>query len=325
MLLNPLTRRALCAALLAASIAPLTARAAGKPIEWIVGYAPGGGSDVVARTLADAMSRTLERTVIVNNKPGAGTNIAADYAAHSKDIGNLMFTADFATLAANPFLYSKLSYDAEKDFVPVGLMVRFPLLLVVSPQVPAKNLKEFISWSQSQGQQGTSYASPGAGSPHHLATELFRERSGLKLQHVPYRGAAPAVQDLIGGQVPFMFVDTASVMQYVSSGKLRAIGVASAQRLKTFPEVPTLAEQGLAGFEAYAWQGLVVPAATPPDVVTALNRSLVAALDSTPVKARLQTLGVEPTPGTPAQMASYAKAERERWGRVIRNAGIKVD
>ncbi|HEX6707132.1 MAG TPA: tripartite tricarboxylate transporter substrate binding protein [Albitalea sp.] len=308
---------------LALALASLAVQAA-KPLEWVVGYAAGGGSDVVARTLADAMGKSLNQTVIINNKPGAGTNIAADYVAHSKDIGHVMFTADFATLAANPFLYSKLSYDADKDFVPVGLMVRFPLLLVVSPNVPAKNLKEFLAWAKAQG-QATPYASPGAGSPHHLATELLRERSGLKLQHVPYRGAAPALQDLMGGQVPFMFVDTASGWQYVTSGKLRAIGVASPQRVKTMAEVPTLAEQGLSGFEAYAWQGLVVPAGTPADMVAALNKSLVEALDSTPVKARLQALGVEPTPGTPAQMTSYARTERERWGRVIRDAGIKLD
>ncbi|WP_280151218.1 tripartite tricarboxylate transporter substrate binding protein [Piscinibacter sp. XHJ-5] len=320
-----LSRRAFCAAaLLSLTSLATPAAAVDKPMEWVVGYAAGGGSDVVARTLAEAMSKSLNQTVIVNNKPGAGTNIAADYVAHAKDPANLMFTADFATLAANPFLYSKLSYDAEKDFAPVGLMVRFPLLLVVAPNVPAKNLQEFLAWARSQG-QATPYASPGAGSPHHLATELLRERSGLKLQHVPYRGAAPALQDVMGQQVPFMFVDTASGWQHVTSGKLRAIGVASPQRVSTMSGVPTLAEQGLAGFEAYAWQGLVVRAGTPADTVALLNRSLVAALESTAVKARLSALGVEPTPGTPAQMASYARSERERWGRLIRDAGIKVD
>jgi tripartite-type tricarboxylate transporter receptor subunit TctC len=296
-----------------------------RPIEWVVGYAAGGGSDVVARTVAEAMSKSLNQTLVVNNKPGAATNIAADYVAKAKDVNHVIFTADFATLAANPFLYAKLSYDAEKDFAPVGLLVRFPLILVVNPQVvPAKDLKEFIAWAKKQPNPPT-YASPGAGSPHHLATELFRERSALKLLHVPYRGAAPALQDVMGGQVPFMLVDTASGYQYVQSGKLRALGVASPQRVKTMSEIPTLAEQGLPGFEAYAWQGLVVPAATPKETVAALNKSLVEALESTPVKARLQALGVEPTPGTPDQMARYARAERERWGRVIRDNGIKID
>jgi tripartite-type tricarboxylate transporter receptor subunit TctC len=296
-----------------------------RPIEWVVGYAAGGGSDVVARTLAEAMGKTLNQTIVINNKPGAGTNIAADYVAHAKDASHVMFTADFATLAANPFLYSKLSYDADKDFAPVGLLVRFPLILVVNPQVvPAKDLKDFIAWVKKQPDPAT-YASPGSGSPHHLATELFRERTSLKLQHVPYRGAAPALQDVMGGQVPFMLVDTASGYPYVQSGKLRAIGVASPQRVKSMSEIPTLAEQGLSGFEAYAWQGLVVPAAAPKEQVAALNKALVAALESTEVKARMQALGVEPTPGTPAQMASYARAERERWGRVIRDNGIRID
>jgi len=322
--LMPIRRRALCAGL-ALSLTPLIATAAdGRPVEWVVGYAAGGGSDVVARTLAEAMGKTLNQTLIINNKPGAATNIAADYVAKAKADGHVMLTADFATLAANPSLFAKLPYNAEKDFAPVGLMARFPLVLVVAPNVPAKNYKEFIAWAKGNA-EGTPYASAGTGSPHHLATELFRERSGLKLSHVPYRGAAPAVQDLIGGQVPFMFVDTASAYQHIAAGKLKAIGVASAARLKTMPDVPTLAEQGLAGFEAYAWQGLVVPTGTAPETVAALSKALVAALESTPVKARLQAIGVEPTPGTPAQMASYARSERERWGRLIRDNGIKLD
>jgi len=319
--------RSLCTRLAAFALtaAPLAAPAAdGKPIEWVVGYSAGGGSDVVARTLADAMAKTLSQTIIVNNKPGAGTNIAADYAAKSKDYGHLMFTADFATLAANPALYTKLSYNAERDFASVGMMARFPLILAVSANVPAKNLKEFLAWAKSNA-GGTNYASPGAGSPHHLATELFRERTQLTLTHVPYRGAGPAVQDLIGGQVPFMFIDTASGYQYVQSGRLRAIGVASAQRVKSMSEIPTLIEQGLGGFEAYAWQGLVVPAGTPPEFVGSLGKALNAALDSTVVKARFQSLGVEPIPSTPQQMTSYVRTEREKWGQLIRANNIKLD
>ncbi len=303
---------------------PLAATAADKPLEWVVGYAAGGGSDVVARMLADTMSKTLDRTIVVNNKPGASSSIAAEYVARSKDVGNVVMTADTATLAANPSLYSKLPYSAEKDFAPIGMIARSPLMLVVAPNVPAKNLKEFLAWAKSN-EGGTNYASPGAGTPHHLATELFREQTGLKLQHVPYRGAAPAVQDLIGGQVPFMFIDTASGGPYITSGKVKTIGVASAARLKTMSEIPTLIEQGLGGFEADAWLALVVPAATPPQAVSALSKALRAALDSPAIKARMQVLGVEPTPSTPEQAASYAKSERARWGRVIRDAGIKLD
>jgi tripartite-type tricarboxylate transporter receptor subunit TctC len=295
-----------------------------RPLEWVIGYAAGGGSDVVARTVAEAMGKSLNRTIVVNNKPGAATNIAADYVAKSKDYGNVMLTADFATLAANPSLFAKLPYNAEKDFKPVGLLARFPMILVVAPNVPAKNLKEFLAWARAN-KGGTNYASAGAGSPHHLSTELFRERTGLELTHVPYRGAAPAVQDLMGGQVPFAFMDSASVQQHFGPGKLKAIGVASPARLKTLPEIPTLAEQGLAGFEAYAWQGLVVPTGTSPEVVVTLANALQSALDSTPVKARFQTLALEALPGTPAQMTSYAATERERWGQLIRARNIKLD
>ncbi len=321
--MTSLTRRALLVCV--AALSPLAATAQdSRPVEWVVGYAAGGGSDVVARTVAEQMAKTLGQTIIVNNKPGAATNIAADYVAKSKDIGHIMLTADFATLAANPSLFTKLSYNAEKDFAPVGLLARFPLILVVAPNVPAKNFKEFVAWAQ-KNPEGISYASAGAGSPHHLATELLRERTGLKFTHVPYRGAAPAVQDLLGGQVPFGLMDSASVQQYIAGGKLRALGVASPKRLPTMPEIPTLAEQGLTGFEAYAWQGLAVPAATPPEQVAKLNKALVAALESTPVKARFQTLALEGLPGTPQQMAAYARSERERWGKLIKANNIKLD
>ncbi|MDZ5460964.1 Bug family tripartite tricarboxylate transporter substrate binding protein [Azohydromonas lata] len=313
------------AVLFAALAAPLAALAfPDKPIEWVVPYPAGGGSDVVARTLAEPMGKLLGVTIIVNNKPGAATNIGADYVAKGKADGHLMLTADTATLAANPSLYAKLPYNAEKDFAPVGLMTRFPMLLVVNTGVPAKNLAEFLAWAKRQP-QGITYATPGAGSPHHLATELFRERSGLALTHVPYRGAAPAVQDVIGGQVPFMFADTASAYPHILSGKLRALAVASPKRVSGFETVPTLQEQGVKDFEAYAWQGLVVPAATPAQAIAALNKALLAALDTTAVKARFQTLGLEAIPSSPQQMAAYAKSEREKWGKVIRANDIRLD
>lgn len=331
MTLQKTTRRTfhktgLALTLLAASATlPLQAHAQdGRPVEWVVGYAAGGGSDSVARATADTMSKVLGQTMIINNKPGAATNIAAEYVTRSKDYGHMVFTADFATLAANPALFSKLSYNAEKDLAPVGLLARFPLVLVVGANVPAKNLKEFLAWAKSQP-NGVNYASAGAGSPHHLASELLREKTGLKMTHVPYRGAAPAMQDILGGVVPFMLVDTASGNQFVLSGKVKAIGVASAKRIASLPDVPTLAEQGLSDFEAYAWQGMSVPAGTPPETITKLNKALVETLNSTAVKARFMALGVEPLPGSPAQMAAYVKTERERWGRLIRENGIRVD
>ncbi len=296
----------------------------GKPLEWVVGYAAGGGSDIVARTIAESMATSLARPIVINNKPGAGTNIAADHAARHKDFGNLIFSADFATLAANPFLFSKLPYNAEKDFQPVGLLVRFPMFLVVSNNVPAKNLKEFTAWAKGQA-NGVNWASAGPGSPHHLVGELFREQSGLSLTHVPYRGAAPAIQDVIGGQVPAMWIDSATVYPFLAANKVRAIGVASPQRVATMPDVPTLHEQGLQGFEGFAWQGLVAPAGVSPEAVGQFSRALQTALADTRTRARLQALGVEPLPGTPAQMASYVRTEREKWGRVITKVGVKLD
>jgi tripartite-type tricarboxylate transporter receptor subunit TctC len=309
-------------ALAAASL--IAAAQDGKPIEWVVGYAAGGGSDSVARATAETMSKSLGAPIVINNKPGAATNIAAEYAVRAKDVEHTLLTADFATLAANPFLFSKLSYDAEKNLKPVGLLARFPLVLVVGPQVPASNWKEFVAWAKAQP-GGVNYGSAGVGSPHHLAAELLREKAELKLTHVAYRGAAPAMQDVLGGQVPFMLVDTASGNQFVQAGKVKAIGVASAKRIASLPNVPTLMEQGLAGYEAYAWQGLTVPSGTPDAAVARYAKALQEALASPAVKARFDAFGVEGLPGSPSDMASYVKAERERWGRLIKANNIRVD
>lgn len=300
------------------------AQSSERPIEWVVGYAAGGGSDVLARTIAEQMSKTLDRPIVINNKPGAATNIAADYVARSTDYGNIMFTADFATLAANPGLFAKLPYDVEKDFKPVGMLARFPLLLTVSPSVPAKDFREFVAWAKASNQV-VNYGSAGLGSPHHLAGELLRERTGVNLVHVPYRGAAPAVVDLLGSQIPAGMIDSASVLQYLESGKLRAVGVASAERIPRAPDVPTLAEQGVDGFEAHAWQGLVVPAGTPDAFARQLSEALQQALASDTVRQRLATLGLEPMPGTPADMDAYVREERKKWMEVIRVNGIKLE
>jgi tripartite-type tricarboxylate transporter receptor subunit TctC len=325
MQVKPTTRRLALQALLATiAAAPIAGWPQDRPIEWVVGYPAGGGSDAVARIVGEQMGKALGRPIIVNNKPGAATNIAADYTARSKDYGNIIFTGDFATLAANPSLFTKLPYNAEKDFRPVGMLGRFPLLVLVAPNVPAKNWKEFVAWAKAQP-QGVNYASAGLGSPHHLAGELLRDRSGLKLVHVAYRGAAPAVQDLMGGQVSVGVIDTAAAQQYVTSGKLRAIGVASRERLKSLPDVPTLSEQGLKDFEAFAWQGVVVPTGTPPETIAKFSQALDAALTSTTVKARLAALGVEPMPGSPEQMATFVRGERERWGKLIGANNIRLD
>jgi tripartite-type tricarboxylate transporter receptor subunit TctC len=295
-----------------------------KVVEWVVPYPPGGGTDTVARALAQVMSEFLGQSMVINNKPGAATNIGAEYVARAKNDGYVIMSADTATLAANPFIYSKLPFNVEKDFAPIGLTVRFPMILVVNPAVPASNLNELLQWMKTQD-GSVSYATPGAGSPHHLASELFREVSGTKLTHIPYKGAAPALQDVVGGQVPMMFVDTASGYQFITSGKLRPIGIASAKRVKHFENIPTLAEQGLKNFEAYAWQGLLAPAGTPEEVIQTLNKALMNAMNTTQIKAKLQVLGLEATPSTPQVMADYATKERAKWGPIIKATGIKAD
>lgn len=315
---------ALAASFIALSSAPSFADTwPTKPIEWVVPYPAGGGTDVLARTLAEAMGRKLGQPMVVNNRPGAATKIGAEYVARARPDGYVLLSADTATLAANPHLYARLGYDAEKDFAPIGLTARFPMILVVNPSVPAKNLAEFLAWTRQQ--KDVSYATPGAGSPHHLATELFGQQAGVRLSHVAYRGAAPAVQDVVAGQVPFMFVDTASGQQFINSGRLRAIGVASTKRVSGFDGVPTLQEQGLKGFEAYAWQGLVLPAGAPAEIVSKMHAALVEAMGSATVKGRLQALGLEAITSSSEQMARYAADERAKWGPVIKSAGIKVD
>lgn len=317
------TGRVIAATLTFATSVALAQIYPSRPIEWVVPYPAGGGTDLVARTLGQAMSETLGQPMVINNKPGAATMIGADYVARAKPDGYTLLSADTATLAANPFLYPKITYNAEKDFAPVGLTVRFPMILVVNPSVPATDLRSFTAWVKSQ--DGANYATPGSGSPHHLTTELFRGLIGAKMSHVPYRGAAPAVQDVVAGQVPFMFVDTASGQQFIATGKLRPIGVASLKRVKNFENIPTFAQQGLKDFEAYAWQGLTMPAGTPADVVAKVNEALRKALDTTAVKARLHVLGLESMPGTPAQMADFAAKERAKWSQVIRASGIRVE
>jgi tripartite-type tricarboxylate transporter receptor subunit TctC len=308
----PLTRRhALASLALLLSTEAWAQSYPTKTIEWVVPYPAGGGTDVAARTLAEVMGKTLGQTLVINNRPGAGTNIGAEYTARARADGYVMMTADTATLAANPSLYSKLGYNAERDLAPVGLIGRFHLLLVVNPAVPASTVTEFLAWAKAQP-QSVAFASPGAGSPHHLAMEMLRVRTGITLIHVPYRGAAPAIQDVVGGQVPFMFVDSAAGYPQISAGRLRALAVASPKRLTSLPAVPTFAEQGLSGFEAYAWQGLAVPSGTPKPVIDQLSKALREALDSTAIRARFQVLGIDPTPGTPEAMASYANAERAR-------------
>jgi len=319
--------RAAAALLFAVSLAPAHAASdfpKEHPINWIVPYPAGGGTDIVARTLQVGMSKVLGQDIIVQNKPGAATAIGAEFVAHSKADGYTLLSADTATLSANPPLYPHLGYDPQRDFAPIGMMARFNMILVVNPSIPVHDMKEFVAWVKAQ-KHGVQYATPGTGSPHHLAGALFALRTGLDLVNVPYRGAAPAIQDVMSGQVPMMFVDSASGKQYIADGKLRAIAVASKKRLDILPGVPTLIESGLSGFEAYAWQGLVAPKGTPEEVVNKLNEALNETLKSPEVIAKFKALGLEITPSTPRQLDDYARAERTKWTKVIKDAHITIE
>ena len=295
-----------------------------QTIRWIVPYPPGGGSDVVARAVGTALAAALGQSVVIENRPGAATMIGAEAVARAKPDGYTIGTADSGTLAFNPSLYAKLPYDPAKDFAFVGGLARFPLVLAVKPGLEAKTVRELQELAR-KAPGKLNYGTPGAGSPHHLAMELFRQRMGLAVTHVPYKGMAPAVQDILGGQIDLMFVDLATGLQHIRAGKLRAIAVASPARLAVLPDVPTMAESGVGGFEAYAWQAVVAPAGTPADVIARLNAELVKALEAPDMRRKFADMGVEPTPTTPQQIAEYAHEEATRWGAVIRAAGIRLE
>jgi tripartite-type tricarboxylate transporter receptor subunit TctC len=295
-----------------------------KPLKWVVGYPAGGGTDFLARTIAAQLSTQIGQQVVVDNRPGAGAIIGADITAKSPGDGYTVFTADNGVLVYNPALYKKLPYDAAKDFAPIGLMARAPLMLVAAPNAGIKDAKELMAAAkQSPGK--LSYGSPGNGSPHHLAMELLKSRTGLFIVHVPYRGAAPALQDVMGGQIPLMMVDTSSGMSAIKSGKLLPLMILSDKRIAQLPDVPTMAELGYPDVEAYAWQGLVVPASTPKDVQSRLTREVQAALANADVKKKLFEAAWEPVPSDAAAMASYTASETKVWHKLIKDRGITME
>ena len=322
-------RRHFLAAMTASAAAPFAtlAQAQNWPdqaIRWVVPYPPGGGTDVLARTVAEAMRQSLGQTIVIENKPGASTNIGAQQVATAKPDGYTIMSADNAVLAYNEHLFSKLPFSPEKDFTYVGGMSRFPLALVVNPAFEAKTLQEFLAYARANPGK-INYASPGNGSPHHLAMEMFKARTGTFLTHIPYRGAAPAVADVMGGQVPCMFLDLASGLPIIQSGKVRALAIGSAQRMANLPQLPTLAEAGVANSEVFAFQGILAPKALPAPITQRLNAELNKALASPPVVKRMQDFGMEALPGTPEQFRAMARAEAKRWGEIIQKAGIKLD
>ncbi|HSV52912.1 MAG TPA: tripartite tricarboxylate transporter substrate binding protein [Burkholderiaceae bacterium] len=293
-------------------------------IKWVVPYPAGGGTDNLARTLAESMRAGLGQQVIVDNKPGAATNIGAELVARSKPDGYTVMSADNALMAFNEHLFKKLPISPEKDFTYVGAIGKFPLALVVHPSFPAQNFKDFLAYVKANPGK-VSYASVGLGSPHHLAMELFKNRTSTFITHIPYRGAAPAMQDVMGGQVPVMFLDLASGLSIIKSGKVKALAIGSPTRSPMLPDVPTLGELGVKNAEVFAFQGVLGPAGLPAPVVTRLNQELNKALSDPAVLKRFIEFGFEPVRGTPEDFKKLARSEAARWGQVIRASGVTLD
>ncbi len=318
---------ALSAALSTASLPHWAQAQSDKPITIVVPYAAAGTTDMLGRMLAQEMGPRLKRTVIVDNRPGAGSGIGASFVARAPADGNTLLVATSTTLAINPSLYKKLTYDPVKDFAPIGLIGAVPLLVVINAALPAKSVAELIALSRSTP-GGLSYGSAGNGSPQHLGVEMFKAQTDAKFTHVPYRGSAPALADLLGGQIQVMFTDIPPALQHVRSGRLRALAVTSAKRQPAIADVPTVAESGAAGtagFEAVAWQSLVAPAGTPVELVQRYSEVLASVMAQPALRERLESEGFEPGTATPAQLRDYIRSETQRWGSVIRAAGATVD
>ena len=295
-----------------------------KSVRWIVPYAAGGGSDFLARTIGQAWGGQVHQPIVVDNRPGGNTAIGASETARAPADGYTVVSADNGTLIFNPVLYKNLSYNPGKDLAPVTLMGRFPMILVAGPSMPAKDAKEFLALAKAS-KDGTNFASAGAGSPHHLAMELLKTEAGIKLTHAPYRGAAPALADVAGGQVPIMMVDMAAGAGFIKGGKVRPLAVANAKRLPQLPDVPTFAELGLPSVQAAALVGMVAPAKTPANVIAALNKQVVAAINEPAVKQKLIDFGVEPVGNTPEQFQALINSESTRWHKLIKDLNITLD
>lgn len=295
-----------------------------KPIRLIVPYPAGGATDFFARFVFARMSETLGQQVVVENRPGAGTAIGASEVARSAPDGYTLLLGDAGTYAFNPTLYKKLTYDPVRDFSPVSLTGRFALILAVNPSVDAKEVKEFVQAAKSRPGQ-INYGAPGPGSPIHLAMEFFRQRAGLNMTPIPYKGGADAMNDLLGGRISAMFPDIASALPQIRGGKLRALAVASEKRVAALPDLPTIGESGYPGFEAWAWQGFVAPAKTPRPVIDRLNAEFAKVMAEPAIRQKLSESGFEPQTSTPEQFADYMKAEIAKWAKVIRESNITLD
>ena len=310
----------LCALPLVAAAQPYPS----KPIRFVVPYPAGGPLDTVARLLGQKVSESVKQPVIVENKAGAGGNIGADAVAKSPGDGYTILMGAVATHAINPTLYAHIPYDPIRDFIPVTQVASTPNVLVVNPSVPAANVKEFIAYARANPGK-LNFGSGSTGSAGHLAGELFKTLAGVDMTHVPYKGAAPAMNDLIGGQIQLMFDNLASALGQVRAGRVRALAVTTARRTTLAPDLPTIAESGLPGFDINTWFGIFVPANTPREIVDRLHDEFTRALAAPDVREKMLSLGAEPVGSTPAEFAAYIRAEAEKYARVIKASGAKAD
>ncbi len=295
-----------------------------KPIRLIVPFPPGGSTDIFARPIAQKLSEALKQQVVVENRGGAGGTLGAEVAAKSPPDGYTLLMGHIGTLAVAPSLYPKLPYDPLKSFAPVSMVATLPNVLVVNPALAAKSVGELIAYARAHPGE-LSYASGGNGSAAHIAFELFKLQTGTRIVHVPYRGTAPAVTDVIGGQVAMTMTGVPPVLQFIQSGKLRALGVSGRERVEALPDVPTIAEAGVKGFEATQWYGIVAPAGTPPAIIGRLNAALRAILAGAEMRERLAALGAVPAAGPPEEFARHIETEIARWRDVVRAANLKPE
>jgi tripartite-type tricarboxylate transporter receptor subunit TctC len=295
-----------------------------KPIKWIVPFAPGGTTDILARTIGEKLTVALGQPVIIENKPGAGGGVGADFTAKAPPDGYTIMGGTISTHAINASLYKSLPYDPVKDFVPITLIARVPNMLVINPDIPAKNVAELITLLKANPGK-YSFASSGNGTSQHLSGELFKSIAGVDMQHIPYKGSPPALQDVVGGQVAMTFDNITTAWPLAKGGKLRALAVTTAKRSAVAPDVPTLSESGLAGYEVGSWQGVFAPAGTPPAIVKRLNAEIVKIINMPDVKEKLIGLGAEPVGNTSEEFAALVKTEVVKWAEVVKQSGAKVD
>jgi tripartite-type tricarboxylate transporter receptor subunit TctC len=322
------TRRNLCIALALAGLAlAFDAPAQGypaKPIHFIVPYPAGGPLDTVARLLGAKLSESTKQPVVVDNKPGAGGNIGADFVAKSPPDGYTILMGAVATHAINPTLYASIPYDPVRDFIPVTQVASTPNVLVVNPSVPASNVREFIAYAKANPGK-LNFGSGSTGSAGHLAGELFDTLAGVKMVHVPYKGAGPAMQDLVAGQIQLMFDNLASSLGQIKAGRVKALAVTTAQRTTLAPDLPTIAESGLPGFDISTWFGIFLPAKTPQAIVEKLHAEFTRALASTDVREKMLQLGAEPVGSRPEEFAAFIKSEADKYAKLVKASGAKVD